>query len=232
MNPKEFASFYADYINSVDKFNLDITYKCPLECPFCVRQLEGGKERIKESGEMTMTELKMVISKARHISFCGQISDPIYHSKFDQVMKLVSENPHKSFSINTNGTRKKPEWWKKMYSLSHKNVSWIFGLDGADQEAANIYRVNTRFDEVLEAMKLGASMGVAVVWQFIVFKHNEHQIELAKQIAKDNGIDLQILKSNRWHLIEIMKDNGIEPPSDKWISRTAKEEKIFINSYE
>jgi MoaA/NifB/PqqE/SkfB family radical SAM enzyme len=228
MNSKEFSEFYSDYINSACKFNLDITYKCPLECPFCVRQLEGGKERIKKAGEITLSEMKMIIDKATSISFCGQISDPIYHTKFEHIMKLVSKNPHKSFSINTNGTRKKPAWWKKMYSLSHKNVSWVFGLDGADQETANIYRVNTRFEEVLEAMKLGASMGIRIVWQFIVFKHNEHQIEDAKKIADEFGIELQILKSNRWHLVDIMKEKNIQKPSEQWVTTNAKQAKIIL----
>jgi MoaA/NifB/PqqE/SkfB family radical SAM enzyme len=231
MNSKEFSNFYSDYVNSLNKFNLDITYKCPLECPLCSRQHVGGKEKIKRSREMTLDEFKLVLSKSKNISLCGQISDPIYHSDFKQIMELISNNPQKTFSIHTNGTRKKTHWWKQIYKLSHKNVSWIFGLDGNDQETANIYRVNTRYDEVLDAMKLGASMGVNVTWQFIVFKHNEHQIEEAKQLAAENGIVFQILKSNRWEHEDILGNNSIEKPSENMVSTTVKEIKInFVRS--
>jgi MoaA/NifB/PqqE/SkfB family radical SAM enzyme len=223
MNAKEFSVFYSDYVKSVGKFNLDITNKCPLECPLCLRQT--NKSRVRESTEMTIDELQIIVNVAKSISFCGQISDPIYHTDFLHIMQIVSQNPHKVFSIHTNGTRKKPEWWNNVYSLSHKNVSWVFGLDGTDQETANIYRVNTRYDEVMDVMKLGASMGVKIVWQFIVFKHNEHQIERAKKIAEENNINFQILKSNRW---DIMENISIEKPSEEWISNTAKEIKINI----
>jgi MoaA/NifB/PqqE/SkfB family radical SAM enzyme len=226
MNSKEFSIFYSDYVNSLNKFNLDITYKCPLECPLCCRQYIGGKEKIKRSREMTLDEFKLVMSKSKSISLCGQISDPIYHSNFDQIMELISNNPQKSFSIHTNGTRKKPQWWKDMYELSHRNVSWIFGLDGTNQETANKYRINTRYEEVFNAMKLGSSMGVNVTWQFIVFKHNEHQIEEAKQLAAENGIVFRILKSNRWEREDILEENNIEKPSDDMVSTTVKEIKI------
>jgi MoaA/NifB/PqqE/SkfB family radical SAM enzyme len=226
MNSKDFSNFYSDYVNSLNKFNLDITYKCPIECPLCSRQDTGGKAKIKRSREMTLEEFNLVINKSNSISLCGQISDPIYHSKFQKIMEIISKHKSKLVSIHTNGTRKTSAWWKIMYELSHKNVSWVFGLDGADQETANIYRVNTRYDEVLEAMKLGASMGVNIIWQFIVFKHNEHQIETAKQIALENGICFQILKSNRWDNIEMLETKGIQKPPEIWTSNTPKEIKI------
>jgi MoaA/NifB/PqqE/SkfB family radical SAM enzyme len=230
MNNKQFVSFYKDYVDSINKYNIDIGYKCPLECPFCVRQSAGGKQKILESSEITLSELETLIKAADHISFCGQISDPIYHSNFLDIIKVLSKYKHKSFSIHTNGTRKKTSWWKDVFAMSKPNIKWTFGLDGADQETANIYRINTRFDEVIEAMKLGASMGVNVEWQFIVFKHNEHQIELAKSIAKDYGINFQILKSNRWFKKELMEKYNIQQPSEQWISNSSQEERIiFIN---
>ena len=229
MNNKEFSQFYSDYVNTSDKFNLDITYICPLKCPFCIRQLPGGKERIKNSSDITINNFVKILKKSNHISFCGQISDPIYHKDFISIMKLVSENKHKSFSFNTNGTRKSVNWWKTVFSMSHKNVTWIFGLDGTDQETANKYRINTRFDEVLNIMKLGSSMNVNIIWQFIVFKHNQHQIELAKKLALENSIKFEILKSNRWQHKELMKKHNIEPPSEEWISNRTEQKIIFYN---
>ena len=215
-----FSSFYADYVNSCTKFNLDITNKCPLQCPFCVRQDVQFKTLQKGSVDIDIENMFKIIKKANSISFCGQISDPIYHPKFSEILTLCSTHRTKKFNVNTNGTRKSMDWWREVFT--HKNIDWIFGLDGASQETANIYRINTNFEEVLSVMKLGVSMGRSIIWQFIPFKHNEHEIEQAKQLARDNGITLKLLLSNRWSNHPVIK-----PPSDMYRSNDSKETIIF-----
>jgi MoaA/NifB/PqqE/SkfB family radical SAM enzyme len=227
MNSNDFSLFYRDYVESINKFNIDITYICPLECPFCIRQSSGFKQKIKNSDNLSIDDFNKIIKTAKHIGFCGQVSDPIYHTNFIEIMKIVYKNKHKSFSIHTNGTRKKLDWWNDVFSLSHPNVRWIFGLDGTDQESANIHRVNTRFDEVFNVMKIGASKNVNIIWQFIVFKHNEHQIEQARHMASEHNIVLHILKSNRWQSEEIMKNFKIELPSEQWMSKGTEQKVIF-----
>jgi MoaA/NifB/PqqE/SkfB family radical SAM enzyme len=221
MNNEEFLKQYVDYIGYTKSqpVNIETTYRCPLQCPFCQRQEEPKlfKERIKKSDDMTIEDFVKVMEHHSEISFCGQISDPLTHPKFLDILEICFKNKHKKFFINTTGTRKKQEWWRKAFSLTGSHMTWIFGLDGTDQETANIYRVNTRFDEVMNAMKLGSSMDKHIQWSFIVFKHNEHQIEKAKEIAKENKFDLRMVKSGRWRESDMKKYN-IYPPSDQWKS--------------
>ena len=73
-----------------------------------------------------------------------------------------------------------------------------FGLDGASQETANIYRVGTDFKNVFEVMKLGVKSKALIIWQFILFEHNEHEIELVKKLCNDNDIILHLMYSDRW----------------------------------
>ena len=47
-------------------------------------------------------------------------------------------------------------------------------------------------------MKLGASKGMQIVWQYIVFKYNENHIEESMQLAKDNNITFELNCSSRW----------------------------------
>ena len=161
------------------------------------------------------------------MTFCGQLSDPIYHEDFLGILSELKKYPTKLFYISTNGTRKKREWWESAFKLTTPNVRWIFGLDGTDQDTAEIYRVNTNFQDVMEVMKLGSSMGRRITWQFIVFKHNEHQIEEAKRIAKENNLNLKIEKSGRW-LISDMEKYKIYPPSEQWKSFNSITKNIMI----
>jgi MoaA/NifB/PqqE/SkfB family radical SAM enzyme len=226
MSEKEFALFYKSYLDEIRKrsINLDITYRCPLECPFCQRQRMGDdREKISRSSDMTLDDYNKILKFFKTMNFCGQISDPIYHSEFLEILKISTTSTDKKFEIHTNGTRKKLSWWEEVFNNTDSRFVWTFGLDGTDQESANKYRVNTKYDEVMEVMKLGASLGKNIQWQFIVFKHNEHQIEEAKKIAKENSITLRLMKSSRWHEHPVVAE-----PSPEWKSKY-KVVKQFVN---
>ena len=59
-------------------------------------------------------------------------------------------------------------------------------------------------------MKLGASLGHKVVWQWIPFSFNEHQIPEARLIAKRYNIQFLIFKSERWDKDDPMKPSNKE----------------------
>jgi radical SAM protein with 4Fe4S-binding SPASM domain len=72
----------------------------------------------------------------------------------------------------------------------------IISIDGTTQEVYEQYRVGGRLDKVLAGAKnivkwkktLNSSKPF-VVFQFLVVKPNEHQIEDVKQLAKEVGVD-------------------------------------------
>ena len=80
--------------------------------------------------------------------------------------------------------------------------SMIVSLDGATQETYNKYRVNGILQDVLDnvkalvqAKKMVHSDSPLIRWQFLVMKHNEHEIPQIKQLAAEIGVDNLELKS-------------------------------------
>lgn len=68
-------------------------------------------------------------------------------------------------------------------------------IDGASNETYRMYRVNGNFDKVIENLRklnlYKASLGSPyplLKWQFVVFGHNEHEIEAAKKLAEELGM--------------------------------------------
>jgi hypothetical protein len=84
-------------------------------------------------------------------------------------------------------------------------------------------------------MRLGKLMGVAIVWQFIIFGYNEHEIEIAKQMAKDEGFTLLLIKTNRGfdpksrNIRDSMKDiyNNFPKPNVENTVKKIKNEEYF-----
>jgi radical SAM protein with 4Fe4S-binding SPASM domain len=72
----------------------------------------------------------------------------------------------------------------------------IISVDGTSQDIYKQYRVGGNLDKVMEGTrhilewkkKLNKTTP-HVIWQFIVFRHNEHQLDAFKQLAKDIGVD-------------------------------------------
>jgi MoaA/NifB/PqqE/SkfB family radical SAM enzyme len=73
----------------------------------------------------------------------------------------------------------------------------VVSLDGATEETYVKYRVRGKFDRVMHNMRelirrrneRGLKYPV-VEWQFIVMRHNEHEVDLAEKIADEYGVDL------------------------------------------
>ncbi len=88
----------------------------------------------------------------------------------------------------------------------------VVSLDGTSQETYGKYRVRGVYEQVLNNMsdlitwrKWRRSRLPIVEWQFIVMKHNEHEIPKAEQLARQVGVDslrfipvaLQVLDEDR-----------------------------------
>ena len=209
-----------EYLNFIKKvsINVETTNKCILKCPGCERNdirtekdKQLVKEKIKSGSDIPLATVEKIFNFFNQINFCGQISDPIYHKNFLGLLELTNKFKGKMIIISTNGSHKPIEWFQKAFTTA-PHVKWVFALDGLPNTSP-IYRINQKSYEVWEAMKLGASILDRMIWKYIVFKYNEHQIDEARQLAKQHNIYLILAKSSRWD-----KMTNEYKPSDKWIS--------------
>lgn len=176
--------------------NLDISHRCILRCPQCIRQKNTSQNQIKRSFDLSEENFQKILNYYNNgIIFCGQISDPIYHPNFLSFLKLC-DGQKRAIRIATNGSGKSKEWWEEAFKYGKGENVWYFGVDGID-EKSEIYRVGSNFKEVWETMKLGKSLGHTIVWQYIIFGYNEHEIDLAMDIAKREDFSLLFVKTNR-----------------------------------
>jgi len=200
--------------------NIDLTYRCPLACPLCMRANLHSKnpriktlmkEKIAASSEMPLDDFRKLCDFfQKTISFVGRLSDPVYHTKFYEILKICSnEYPYTKFNIQTAAHQKNIDWYKKAFELSGKNVHWIFGLDGLP-DVSHLYRKNQNSQLIYDAMMLGREMGVNIGWQMIIFDFNEHQIEQVKLICQKRGIKPRFIASNR---------KSKNDPSSKYIAK-------------
>ena len=184
-------------------FNIDISTKCPLQCPKCMRT--GYKPPLSVQ-DCTIEEFDKITDFFSFVSFCGQISDPTAHPNFIDFLKMTFDKDVRT-SVHTAATHRPIDWYKKVFQ-SNPNAHWQFGLDGLPKDSHQ-YRINQDGEKLWEVMKMGSKMGINVTWQWIIFKYNWKDLKIGLSMSHDYGINLLPVTSHRW-----VKNDQLKPPQE------------------
>ena len=185
--------------------NIDITDKCVLACTKCMRQHWPGLH--KRGSDLLPEDFRKITKFFNKVSWCGQMGDPIYHSDMHSLLDVAIQE-QVNLSIATNGFGKKDKWWDISYEKAAQitNHRWIFGVDGLPKDSHK-YRIHQDGEDVFRQMVRGVKAGNNICWQYIVFSYNEDNIDEAKTMAEDNGINFMLLESSRWY----SEDDALKP---------------------
>jgi organic radical activating enzyme len=178
-------------------FHIEATSKCTLECPLCDRTWFYEKFKKRNLHEINIDNIINFVGVNSHISLCGNNGDPIYHSNFLELVQKFKNN-NCSLHIHTNGSAKTKAWWNKLKKLLTKEDCITFAIDGL-KDTNHLYRKNAKWDSIMTAIDTLKDREFKLVWQFIPFKHNQHQIFEASNLSKTLGFNkFKLLQSDRW----------------------------------
>jgi len=208
--------------------NIDASHRCIFQCPQCIRQKIISQDQIRRSFDLTEENFQKIFDYYDNgITFCGQISDPIYHANFLNLLKIC-DGKGKKVRIATVGSGKSDEWWDEAFSYGVGENAWYFGVDGIDKKS-ELYRIGSNFDDVWKRMKQGRDLGHTIVWQYIIFGYNEHEVERAIEIAKEEDFALLLVNTNRGFnannpILRKNVDFQLTKPSDEHLEKYIKRE--------
>jgi len=101
-------------------------------------------------------------------------------------------------SMNTNAGAKDEKWWAELAKVFGRMGTVIFNVDGLS-DTNHIYRQNVVWNNIERNMKAFIAAGGRARWDFLIFKHNEHQVEEAEALAAKWGVErFQKKKSGRF----------------------------------
>ena len=134
------------------------------------------------------------IKQLQKIYMCGNYGDPMVAKDTLEIFQFFRETePSLFLSMFTNGSGRSSPWWKNLA----KTIDEVhFSIDGLEDTNA-IYRRGTHFQKIMESAESYISAGGKAIWDYIVFHHNEHQVEKASQLAKKIGFKKFVVKKNR-----------------------------------
>ncbi|HRD57321.1 MAG TPA: radical SAM/SPASM domain-containing protein [Ferruginibacter sp.] len=169
------------------------TTSCNLRCPECP---SGLRAFTRPTGMLQKDFFRQTIDEIHkellYLIFYFQ-GEPYLNPSFLEMVKYAAD--------------------KKIYTATSTNAHYlteanarktvesgldrlIISIDGTTQETYKQYRVGGNIDKVIEGAKNIVkwkkelnSKTPFVFFQFLVVKHNEHQVEEIKQLAKEIGVD-------------------------------------------
>jgi MoaA/NifB/PqqE/SkfB family radical SAM enzyme len=193
-------------LEQIKEYQIEITTYCNAACPQCPRNIQGGNI----NPYMPLVHLdKSVIDKVftteiclklQQIFFCGSYGDPIMHPEFlDILYDFRKKNPTLWLYIHTNGGVHDTDYWQEIAKIMNGYGQIDFGFDGLE-DTLHLYRRNIKYSVAMRNARAFIDNGGRAQWNFIVFKHNEHQIEQARQLSKEyNFVNFLPRKTGRFY---------------------------------
>ena len=175
--------------------HLEITAKCQAACLQCDRNINGGdlNPNIKLD-ELSLEDCKKIftpdfVKQLDSLFMCGNLGDPVVAKDSLEVMDyLRSQNPNIWLSMNTNAGAKKPEWWSELAKIFGNKGHVIFSFDGL-KDTNHLYRQNVNWDICMESSQAFIDAGGRARWDYLIFGHNQHQVEEAKELSERMGFE-------------------------------------------
>jgi len=221
------------FVPNIEMLHIELTTMCQAECPMCIRTMLGYHDGRMKNHEIKFKQFKELVAPMlplRKILFCGTIGDPLASKDLKVILFwLTHTQPGLNIGINTNGALGSTNLWKEIAFFLKDNEYGhvVFSIDGLE-DTNHIHRKNVVWKKVMANAKAFIDAGGIAHWDMLIFKHNQHQLEEAKQLAEDMGFRVFRSKSSsrfgdktRTHIWKQV--SGLEPPTEQIFKEEKKE---------
>ena len=189
-------------MKKIRQLTTELTFRCNAKCPVCHRHRISKINLNDVKYTYTLESFKelfypKLLQNLEWLIFNGNFGDSIMNKQFREIISYVKQHGTRLL-IHTNGGIHDTNYWTDVGNILQKNDIINFDLDGLEDTHSR-YRINTKYESVLENAKtVIATKRPQVHWKYIVFNYNQHQVEIAKQLAIDLGFhSFSTVKTNR-----------------------------------
>lgn len=164
---------------------------CNLKCPLCP---SGNGSLTRAKGFIDRQLFRRIvdeIAERTHMLLLWNQGESMMHRDFLEMVRYASERGLYTM-VSTNG-----HYLRDPEAIIGSGLdSLIVSLDGATPETYRTYRVGGIFEKVIEGTKALVaakrrlrSRTPIIHLQFILFKHNEHEVSQVYRLARELGVD-------------------------------------------
>jgi MoaA/NifB/PqqE/SkfB family radical SAM enzyme len=175
------------------------TTACNLRCPQCI---SGLRDFTRPTGRLDVARFEALIDELHptlnYLMMYFQ-GEPYLNPDFLHLVRYASDRKVYT-TTSTNGHFLSPDLARATVESGLHRI--IVSMDGMSQQTYETYRIGGQLDKVLEglrnlteAKRMLNSITPFIDLQFIVFAHNEHEVETVRQLGRELGIDKVSIKA-------------------------------------
>jgi len=209
------------------------TLFCNLRCPACVTGLRLG---LQPSCAITWELYKSIIDEIGDYLFEIYLytwGEPLLHEQTPEFIQYAKSKEIKAIVSTNLSINLSDEYIQKLVRSGLDQL--VVSLDGATEETYNKYRRGGNFrlvrENMLRIQSAKITLGVyrpTIIWQFLVFRHNEHEVETVKSNYKNWGADNLIVRG-AWVPSKPF-DEGLEPSTIPQYNLYLREKPALLKS--
>ena len=196
-------------------------------------------------GDCKKIFLPEFIAQLDTMFMCGNLGDPIVAKDTLEIFKYFREhNPKMWLSMNTNAGAKNVEWWRELAHVFGRMGAVIFSVDGL-RDTNHLYRQGVNWDNVERNMRAFINAGGRARWDFLIFEHNQHQVDEAEALATKWGCEKFMKKKTgrfitgkgekkQSHQAVDKKGNNsaeIKKPKKEYTNKALSKQDVILNKY-
>jgi sulfatase maturation enzyme AslB (radical SAM superfamily) len=185
---------------------LEPLYYCNLDCPLCDRQVFPDA-RTNDAGRLTLDLYDKILDEVGDYLFQCQIfgqGEPMLDWKLTKAIIEKSHQRRIFTLVSTNCTLITPKIAEEVVNCGLDHL--VVAIDGITQESYEVYRTGGKVADAIAGMKRIVEQRaiqksrMVIEWQFLVHKHNYHEVEAAKKMAEELGVYIRFapLRGMEW----------------------------------
>jgi radical SAM protein with 4Fe4S-binding SPASM domain len=169
---------------------------CNLRCPLCPT---GQGDRSATKGMLPYETFEKILDQVGKDLITIRLynwGEPLLNKELVRMCELAYER-RVSVKLSSHLNDLTPELAEGLLRAKVKKI--YISADGATPESYAIYRRGGDFHKVMENIRMLVAkkreldaVFTRVIWLFHVFRHNEEEVEIARKLAGELGIELQL----------------------------------------
>ena len=175
---------------------LEASSICQLKCPLCPTSKGENRKNAIRSGYLKFKDFKMLIEKNPGIKLIelSNWGEIFLNPELKKIIKFAYEKGIGLKAVNGANLNNASDEVLE-YLVKYRFRRLLVSIDGASNETYKIYRKGGNFNKVIENIKKinnykkkHDSSHPELIWQFVIFGHNEHELDAAKKMAAKLGM--------------------------------------------
>jgi SAM-dependent methyltransferase/organic radical activating enzyme len=194
LEPVRYLPFALGHARSPRSITIDPLARCNLRCPLC--PTGRGHNTSAGKGILSLSLYSKILDQLPKLRtlLLFNWGEPLLHPQIEEIIAIahrrgIGVHAHSNLSL-----KKDDAFFERLIDAGLDSL-WV-SIDGASEETYSRYRVGGDFglaianlERLVKARRRLASKTPRIIWKFIVHRHNEHEVETARRMAREIGVE-------------------------------------------